>query len=137
MVSNTVQAGDESRGRAATDVQYSSGPLGRAKKDKHGGWRRTQETVRKTEYSGSNGGYKGVTSEKTVATVTAEKRNMYEINRERRSYIREQTSASRDPVGSLYSYLERKETLKLPEELPAVSYTHLDVYKRQLLHQAM
>ena len=56
-------------------------------KDKHGGWRRTQETVRKTEYSGSNGCYKGVTSEKTVATVTAEKRHKYEINWERRSYI--------------------------------------------------
>ena len=48
VVSSTVQAGDESRGRASTDVQYSSGLLGRAKKDKHGGWRRTQETVRKT-----------------------------------------------------------------------------------------
>ena len=35
--------------------------------------RQEQETVRKTEYSGSNGGYKGVTSEKTVATVTAER----------------------------------------------------------------
>ena len=57
-------------------------------------------------------------SEKTVATVTAEKRNKYETNRERRSYITEQTSASRDPVGSLYSYLERKETLKVPEEVP-------------------
>ena len=30
--SSTVQAGDESRGRAATDVQYSSGLLGRAKR---------------------------------------------------------------------------------------------------------
>ena len=38
VVSSTVQAGVESRGRTATDVQYSSGSLGRAKKDKHGGW---------------------------------------------------------------------------------------------------
>ena len=36
VVSNTVRAGDEYRGRAATDVQYSSGSLGRATKDKHG-----------------------------------------------------------------------------------------------------
>ena len=61
---------DRSRGRAVKDVQYSSGLLGRAKKDKHGGWWGTQETVRKTEYSGSNGGYKGMASEKTVTTVT-------------------------------------------------------------------
>ena len=60
-----VQEIDESRGRDATDAQCSSGSLGRAK-DKHGGWR-------KTEYSGSNGGYKGVASEKTVTTATAPK----------------------------------------------------------------
>ena len=47
VVSRTVKEVDESRGRAATDAQYSSGLLGRSKKDKHGGWRRTQETVRK------------------------------------------------------------------------------------------
>ena len=75
-IKTRLEAGDEYWGRADTDVQYSSGPVGRAKKDKHGGWR-------KTEYSGGNGGYKGVATEKTVAT--------------------------------------------------AVSYTHLDVYKRQLL----
>ena len=91
-------------------VQYSSGPSGRAKKDKHGGWR-------KTEYSGGNGGYKGVTSEKTVATVTEDKINKYETNRERRSYLSKPTSASREPIAS-YSYLESKETLKLPEEFP-------------------
>ena len=96
-----VQANDESRGRAAKDVQYSSGLLGRAKKDKYGGWRGTQETVRKTEYSGSNGGYKGVASEKTVTTATAQKRNKYEFNRGRRNYVREQTSASREPVPCL------------------------------------
>ena len=56
MYKRQVQAGDESRGRAAKDVQYSSSLVGRAKKDKHGGWWRTQETVRTTEYSGSNGG---------------------------------------------------------------------------------
>ena len=58
VVSKNVQAGDESRGRAATDVQYSSGLLERAKNDEHGGWWRTQETVRTSEYSGSNVGYK-------------------------------------------------------------------------------
>ena len=68
VVSRTVQEVDESRGRDATDVQYSSGSSGRAKKGKHGGWRRTQETVRKPEYSRSDGGYKGVASEKTVTT---------------------------------------------------------------------
>ena len=87
-----VQENDESRGRAAKDVQYSSSLLGRAEKDKHGGRWRTQETVRKTEYSGSNGGYKGVASEKTVTTATAPKTEKYEINRGRRSYIREPTS---------------------------------------------
>ena len=65
----TVRVNDESRGRAAKDVQYSSGSLGSTKEDKHGGWRRTQETARKTEYSGSNGGYKGVVSEKTETTA--------------------------------------------------------------------
>ena len=71
VVSSNVQAGDEFRGRAATDVQYSSGLLGRAEKDKQGGWWRTQEPVRKTEYSRSNGGYKGVASGKTVTTATS------------------------------------------------------------------
>ena len=118
VVSNTVRAGDESRGRGATDVQYSSDSLGRATKDKHGGWRKTQETVRKTEYSGSNGGYKGVASEKTVTTATAQKTNKGEINRGRRNYICKPTSASREPVARRYSYLESKETLKVPEELP-------------------
>ena len=56
-------------------------------------------------------------SEKTVTTVTEEKTNKYEINKGRRSYISEPTSASRDPVASLYSYLERKETLNVPDEL--------------------
>ena len=31
-------------------------------------------------------------------------------------YIRERTSASRDLVASLYSYLQRKETLNVPDE---------------------
>ena len=115
--SRTVQEVDESRGRDAADVQYSSGLLGRGKKDKHGGWRRTQETVRKPEYSGSNGGYKGVASEKTVTTATAQKTKKYEINRGRRNYVREQPSASREPVPRRYSYLEKKETLKVPEEV--------------------
>ena len=83
--------------------------LGRAKKDKHGGWRKTQETVRKTEYSRKDGGYKGVASEKAVATVTAEKINKYETNRERRSYINKSTSASREPVARRYSYEEKEE----------------------------
>ena len=56
-------------------------------------------------------------SVKTVATVIAEKRRKYEINRGRRDYISKQTSASREPVAS-YSYLESKEPLKVPEELP-------------------
>ena len=43
VVSRTVQEVDESRGRDATDAQCSSGLLGRSKRDKHGGWRRTQE----------------------------------------------------------------------------------------------
>ena len=95
LVSSTVQANDESRGRAARGNPYSRSPLERAKNDEYGGWWRTQGMVRKTEYSGSNGGYKGVASEKTVAT--AQKTKKYEINRGRRSYIREQTSAGRDP----------------------------------------
>ena len=45
-----------------------------------------------------------------------EKANKYEFNRGRRSYIRKPTSASREPVGILYSYLERKETLNVPDE---------------------
>ena len=97
-------------------------------------------------------------SERTVTTVTEEKTNKYEIKRGRRSYISEPTSASRDPVARLYSYLERKETLNVPDELQVpnrvvdeegeeegeegnyfggstpVSYTHLDVYKRQALY---
>ena len=102
VVSNTVRAGDEYRGRGATDVQYSSGSLGRAKKDKHGG-------CRKAEYSEGNGGYRGVASERTVATVTAEKRQKYETNRERRGYISIPTSASREPVDRRYSYDEKEE----------------------------
>ena len=51
---------------------------------------------------------------KAVTTTTAQKTKKHEINRGRRNYVREQTSASREPV--------------------AVSYTHLDVYKRQVLH---
>ena len=97
VVSRTVQEIDESRGRDAKDVQYSSGSLERAKNGKHGSRRRTQETVRKPEYFGSNGGYKGVASEKTVTTATAQKTKKYEIDGGRRNYVREQTSASREP----------------------------------------
>ena len=116
MVSRTVQEVDESRGREAKDVQYSSGSSGRAKRDKHGGWRRTQETVRKPEYSGSDGGYKGVAREKTVTTAAAQKTKKYEINRGRRNYVREQTSASKEPVPRRYSYSEKKESLEVPDE---------------------
>ena len=45
VLSGTVKEVDESRGKEATDVQYSSGSSGRAKRDKHGGRRRTQETL--------------------------------------------------------------------------------------------
>ena len=56
-------------------------------------------------------------SEKTVTTATAQKTNKYDINRgRRRSYIRESTLASREPVARRYSYLERKETLNVPNE---------------------
>ena len=96
VVSRTVQEVDESRGRDATDVQYSSGSSGRSKNDKHGGWRRTQETVRRPEYSRSDGGYRGLASVKTVTTATAPKTKKYEINMGRRNYVREQTSASRE-----------------------------------------
>ena len=54
----------------------------------------------------------------TVTTATAQKTKKYEINRGRRNYVREQTSASKEPVARRYSYLEKKETLKFPEELP-------------------
>ena len=37
--------------------------------------------------------------------------------RDRFNYVREQTSASREPVARRYSYLESKETLKVPEEV--------------------
>ena len=56
-------------------------------------------------------------SEKTVTTVTEEKTNKYEISSGRGSYIREQTSASRDPLASLYCYLEKSESLNIPDEL--------------------
>ena len=117
LVSRTVQAMDESRERAARGDPYSSSPLERAKNDEHGGWWRTQETVRKTEYSRSNGGYEGVARGKMVTTATAPKIKKYEIKRGRRSYIRESTLASREPVARRYSYLEKGESLNVPDEL--------------------
>ena len=59
VISIRVQASDEPRERAARGDPYSSGSLWRAKNDKHGGWWRTRETVRKTEYFRSNESYKG------------------------------------------------------------------------------
>ena len=112
-----VQASDESRERAARDDQDSRSSLERAKNDKLGGWWKTQETGRKTEYFRSNESYKEAASEKTVATVTEEKTNKYKVNTVRRSYIREQTPASRDPVERLYAFLEKKETLNVPDKL--------------------
>ena len=52
-----------------------------------------------------------------MTTVREEKTNKFEINRGRRNYIREQTSASREPVVRRYSYSEKKDTLKVPEEV--------------------
>ena len=55
-------------------------------------------------------------SRKTVTTATAQKTRKHEINRGRRNYVREQTSASREPVARRYTYLERKETSDVPVE---------------------
>ena len=47
-----------------------------------------------------------------VTTVTEEKTNKYEIISGRRSYISEQTSASRSPLARLYSSLEKVKVYK-------------------------
>ena len=54
---------------------------------------------------------------KTVTTATAQKPKKYEFNRGKRNYVREQPSASREPVVRRHSYLEKKEALNVTEEV--------------------
>ena len=56
-------------------------------------------------------------SVKTVTTATAQKTKKHEINRGKGNYVREQPSASREPVVRRYSYLQKSESLKVPEEV--------------------
>ena len=54
---------------------------------------------------------------RTVTTATAQKPKKYEFNRGKENCFREQPSASREPVVRRYSYLQKSESLEVPEEV--------------------